>query len=122
MWHVPLAQVLPHPQLIFPSKIWLFRIYLNFNGRNHLKIQYFPLSKSKSYQINSINSCSSRSFQNIKCKFQFFGNFQLQINLIFSEQIIQYLITFALQVHHIMDPNPCTPPCQELSKDTKNMI
>jgi len=25
-----LAQVLPHPQLIFPSKPWFFGIYLNF--------------------------------------------------------------------------------------------
>jgi hypothetical protein len=25
-------------QLIFPSKTWFFGIYLNFSGRNHLKI------------------------------------------------------------------------------------
>ncbi len=30
VWPVLLAQVLPHPQLIFPSKTWLFGIYLNF--------------------------------------------------------------------------------------------
>jgi hypothetical protein len=38
MWLVLLAQVLPHPQLIFPSKTWFFGIYLIFNGKNHLKI------------------------------------------------------------------------------------
>ncbi len=37
--------------------IWIF------SGRNHFKIQYLPYSESKSYQINSIKSCSSRSFQ-----------------------------------------------------------
>jgi hypothetical protein len=37
--------------------IWIF------SGRNHLKNQYLPHSESKSYQINSIKSCSSRSFQ-----------------------------------------------------------
>ncbi len=37
--------------------IWIF------SGRNHLKNQYLPHSESKSYQIHSIKSCSSRSFQ-----------------------------------------------------------
>jgi hypothetical protein len=31
MWLVPLAQVLPCFQLIFPSKAWFFGIYLNFS-------------------------------------------------------------------------------------------
>jgi hypothetical protein len=30
VWPVSLAQVLPCPQLIFPFKTWLFRIYLKF--------------------------------------------------------------------------------------------
>jgi hypothetical protein len=29
VWHV-LSQVLPRPQLIFPSKTWFFGVYLNF--------------------------------------------------------------------------------------------
>ncbi len=63
VWHVPLAQVLPCPQLIFPSKTWYFEIYLNFQQQKSFKNQHLPHSKSKSYQINSIKSCSSRSFQ-----------------------------------------------------------
>jgi hypothetical protein len=55
--------VLPCPQLIFPSKTWFFGIYLNFQQQKSLKNQYLPHSESKSYQINSIKSCSSRSFQ-----------------------------------------------------------
>jgi hypothetical protein len=51
-------QVLPHSQLIFPSKTWFFGIYLKT-----LKNQYLPHSESTSYQINSIESWSSRSFQ-----------------------------------------------------------
>ncbi len=30
VWPVPLAQVLPCPQLIFPSQTWFFGIHLNF--------------------------------------------------------------------------------------------
>jgi hypothetical protein len=55
--------VLPHPQVIFPSKAWFFGIYLNFQQQKSFRNQYLPHSESKSYQINSIKSCSSRSFQ-----------------------------------------------------------
>jgi hypothetical protein len=54
--------VLPRPQLIFPSKTWFLEIYLNFQQQKSLKNQYLPHSESKSCQINSIKSCSSRSF------------------------------------------------------------
>jgi hypothetical protein len=37
--------------------IWIFSV------KNHLKINNLPHSESKSCQINSIKSCSSRSFQ-----------------------------------------------------------
>jgi hypothetical protein len=50
--------VLPHPQLISPSKTWFFGIYLNFQWQKSLKNQYLPHSQSKPYQINSIQSCS----------------------------------------------------------------
>ncbi len=61
-WMVSL-QVVPHSQLIFPFKTWFFGIYLNFQWQKSLKNQYLPHSESKFYQINSIKSCSSRSFQ-----------------------------------------------------------
>jgi len=61
--HLQLAQVLSHPQLIFPSKTWFFEIYLNFQQQKPFKNQYLPHSESKSHQIKSIKSCSSRSFQ-----------------------------------------------------------
>ncbi len=56
-WMVSL-QVFPRSQLIFPSKTWFFGIYLNFQWQKSQKNQYFPHSESKSYQINSIKSCS----------------------------------------------------------------
>jgi hypothetical protein len=56
-------QVLPRSQLIFPSKTWFFGIYFNFQWQKSLENQYLPHSESKSYQINSIKSSSSRSFQ-----------------------------------------------------------
>ncbi len=95
---MPLAQVLPHPQLIFPSKTWFFGIYLNFQQQKSLKNQYLPHSESKSYQINSIKSCSSRSLNNTKGTFQFLRNFQLQFHIIYSEEIIQYSRTFVSEV------------------------
>ncbi len=75
-----------------------FGIYLNFQQQKSLKNQYLPHSESKSHQINSIKSCSSRSFHSTKGTFQFLRNFQLRFNFISSEEIIQYSRTFALQV------------------------
>jgi hypothetical protein len=63
VWLVLLAQVLPHRQLIFPSKTWFFGIYVNFQRQKSLKNQYLPHSESKSYQINSIKSRPSKFFQ-----------------------------------------------------------
>jgi hypothetical protein len=56
-------QMLPHPQPIFLFKTCFLKIYLNFQRQKSLKNQYLPHSESKSYQINSIKSYLSRSFQ-----------------------------------------------------------
>jgi hypothetical protein len=57
-------QVLLRPQLIFSlPKPGFFGIYLNFQWQKSLKNRSLPHSESKSYQINFIKSCSSRSFQ-----------------------------------------------------------
>jgi hypothetical protein len=43
--------------------------------------------------------------------------------LIFHEEIIQHSKTFA--PHQVQTPwnqSPCTPPCRELLKETKNTI
>jgi hypothetical protein len=95
-------QVLPRSQLIFPSKTWFFGIYLNFQWQKSLKNQYLPHSKSKSYQINSIKSCSSRSFQQHQRHIPIPPKFQLWSNLIFSEKVIQYSRTFASQVQTLL--------------------
>jgi hypothetical protein len=63
VWPVLLAQVLSCPQLSFPSKPRFFEIYLNFQWQKSLHNQSLPHFESKSYQINFIKSCSSRSFQ-----------------------------------------------------------
>jgi hypothetical protein len=62
VWPVPLAQVLPHPRLIFPSKTWFFGIYLGFQWQKSIRNQYLPHSESKSYQINSIKSLLIKIF------------------------------------------------------------
>ncbi len=63
VWLVLLTQLLPQPQVIFPSKTWFLGIYLTFQRQKSFKNQNLSHSESKSHQINSIKSCSSRSFQ-----------------------------------------------------------
>jgi hypothetical protein len=100
VWPVPLAQVLPLFQLIFPSKTWFLGIYLGFQQQKSLKNQYLRHSGSKSYQINSIESNPAHQdlSNNTKGTFQFLRNFQLPFNLIFSQEIIQYSRTSAQEV------------------------
>jgi len=49
---VPLAQVLPRPQLNFPFKTWFFfgNLFEFSAAEKSLKNQYLPRSESKSYQ------------------------------------------------------------------------
>ncbi len=85
----------------FLPKPGFLKIYLNFQQQKSLLNQYLPHSKSKSYQINSIKSCSSRSFQTTpKADSPFLPNFQLQFNFIsFSvKKSFNIQRTFAVQV------------------------
>ncbi len=99
-----------------------FGIYLNFQQQKSLKTQYLPNSDSKSYRINSIKSCSSRSFQQHqthiplppKCSATIWFHFQWRNHSIFKN--------FWSASPNSMEPNPCTPPHWELSKDTKNRV
>jgi len=97
---------------LFPSKTWFFGIYLNFQLEKSLENQYLPHSESKSYQTNSIKSCSSRSLQQHLLGFNF--NFQWKNHSIFKNS---YTAS-----PNAMKPSWCTPPPRELSKETKNMI
>jgi hypothetical protein len=63
-----------------------------FLRQKSLKNQYLPHSKSKSYQINSIKSYTSRSFQQHQMHIPIPAKFSA------SEKIIQYSRTFAPQV------------------------
>jgi len=106
---VQMVQVLPDPQLLFPSKTWFFGIYLNFHRQKSLRNQYLPHSESKSYQINSIKSCSSRSFQQHQRHIPIPPKFQLRFDLISSEEIIWYSRTFAPQVQTSRNQAPRHP-------------
>ncbi len=105
VWPVQSAQVLPISQLIFPSKTWFFGIYLNFQQQKSLKNQYLPHSESKSYQINSIKSCSSRSFQQHQRHIPISLKFSARFNLMFSEEIIQYSKNSCTASPHAMKPS-----------------
>ncbi len=102
--------------LVFGEFIWIV------SGRNHLKNQYLPHSESKSYQISSIQSCPSRSFQQhqrhipISPKFSatFYFHFQWRNHSIFKNFL-----------HHkskCHGTKPIHRPRGELSKNTKNTI
>ncbi len=91
---MPLAQMLPRPKISFQNLG-----FLNFQRHKSIKNQYLPHSESKSYQINSIKSCSSRSFQqHQRAHTNSSETFSYNFNLIFSGEIIQYSRSFAPQV------------------------
>jgi hypothetical protein len=79
--------------------------------------------ESKSYQINSIKSCSSRSFQQTTPKAHSNSSqiFSLQFILIFNDKTIQYSRTFVFCKSKKHKPMHQIPH-RELSKDTKNTI
>jgi len=86
--------VLPHPQVIFPSKTLVFWNLFEFSvAEITKKNQYLPHSESKSYQINSIKSCPSRSFQEHQRHVPIPPKFSAS-----EKKIIQYSRTFAPQV------------------------
>ncbi len=122
VWPLPLAQVLWHPQLIFPFKTLFLNFYLNFQQQKSLKNQYLPHSESKYYQINSIKSCSSRSFQLYQRHIPIPPKFSATIQFNFQWRNHSIFKNFCTTSPNIMEPSPCTPPRWELSKDIKNTI
>ncbi len=70
---------------------------LNFQQQKSFKKQYLPHPPNLTKK-NPLNLTHQDLSNNTKGTFQFLRNFQLQINVIFSEKIIQYSRTFAPQV------------------------
>jgi hypothetical protein len=95
---------------------------LNFPFQKSLQNQYLSYSESKSYQINSIKSCSSRSFQQHHRHIPIPPKFSAMIEFYFQWRSHSIFKTFCTLSPNIMEPSLCAPPCKELSKDTKNMI
>ncbi len=92
-----------------PSRVTTFSTDLSFQNlffwnlfefsvQKSLLNQYLPHPESKSYQINSIKSCSSRSFQQHQRHIPIPLKFSAKISFNFSEEIIQFSRTFASQV------------------------
>jgi hypothetical protein len=64
VWRMLLAKVLSRPQLIFSFQNLVFRNLFQFStNKNHLKINISHILNPNLTQINSIKSCSSRSFR-----------------------------------------------------------
>jgi hypothetical protein len=81
---------LPKPG--FQEFIWIF------NCRNHLKINISHILNPNLTKYIPLNPAHQDLSNNTKGTFQFPPKFQLRFNLIFTEEIIQYSRTFALQV------------------------
>jgi hypothetical protein len=113
-YHVLNWFFLPKPE--FWEFIWIF------SGRNHLKINISHILNPKSYQINSIKSYSSRSFQQDQRHIPIPPKFSATILFYFQWKVHSIFKNFCTASPNVMKPSPCTPPCQELSKETKNMI
>ncbi len=105
------------PKLSFLKFIWIF------NDKNHFKINLSHILNPNFTKCIPLNPTHQDLSTNTKGTFHFLQNFQLQFNLIFNEEIIQYSRTFAPQVQ--MSWNQAHAPLLEesfLSKDTKNTI
>ncbi len=100
MWPVPLAQVFPHPQLIFPSKTWFFGIYLNFQWQKSLI----------SHIRNFIKSCSSRSVQQHQRHIPIPPKFSATIYFNFQRRNHSIFKNFCTATPKRLEPSPCTPP------------
>jgi hypothetical protein len=114
----------------FFSSSWIFGLSHCglFQWQKLLKNQYLPHFESKSYQINSIKSCSSSKIFPTTPKAhsnssEIFSYDLIWFDLIFSEEIIRYSKTFAPQVQTSWNPSPCTSLLVEsFPKNPKNMI
>jgi hypothetical protein len=63
VWPVPLAQVLPRPQLIFPFQNLVFWNLFEFSLKISFNIQELLHHKSKRHETNPDAPSSSRAFQ-----------------------------------------------------------
>jgi hypothetical protein len=71
---------------------------LNFQWQKSLQNQYLPHSDSNLTKKIPLNPAHQDLSNNTKGTFQVLWNFQVQFNLISSQEIIQYSRTFAPQV------------------------
>ncbi len=96
-----------------------------FSSRNHVQIHISHILNPNITKQPPLNPAHQDLSHNTKGTFQFFQNFQLRFNLIFSEEIIQYSRTSTPQVQ--MPWNQAYAPLllksfPKLSKETKNAI
>jgi hypothetical protein len=101
--------------LVF-GNLFGFRLHKSF------KNQYFPYFESKSYQINSNKFFSSRSFQEHQKHIPIFPKFSAMIILFKLWKNHSIFKNFCTTSPNVMEPSPWTPPCQQISQDSKNMI
>jgi len=88
----------------FLEFIWIF------SCRNHLKINISHILNPNIYQINSIKSCSSRSFQQHQRYIPIPLTFSATIEFNFLWRNHSIFKNFCTTSPNVMEPSPCTPP------------
>jgi hypothetical protein len=72
VWSVPLAQMLPHSQLIFPSKTWFFGNLFEFSAAEiTLKINISHILNPNLTNCIPLNPAHQDLSNNTKAMFQF---------------------------------------------------
>jgi len=89
--------------LVFLEFIWIF------SSKNHFKINISPILNPNLNKWIPLKPAHQDLSMNTKGTFQFLRNFQLQFNLIFSEEIIQYSRTFCTTSPNVMELKPMHP-------------
>jgi hypothetical protein len=91
----------------FPKPGFLEFIWI-FSCRNHLKVNISHTLNANLTKEISLNPAHQDRSNHTKGTFHFLQKFQLQFNLIYSEEIIQYSRTFAPRVTspNVMEPSP----------------
>ncbi len=98
MWPVPSPKCYHVLNWFFLQKPSFLEFIWIFSSRNHLKINISHILNPNLTQKIPLNSAHQVLSNNTKDTFQLLWNFQLQFNLTFSENIIQYSRTFASHV------------------------
>jgi len=127
IWKESMLELNVKPSSVTTFFNWFCLPYLVFWNLFEFSVAQITLKSisptlSKSYQINSIESCSWRSFQQHQRHIPIPPKFSATISFNFQWRNHSIFKDFHTASSNIMEPSQCTSPPGELSKETKNTI